>query len=54
MKNSELLRASQNLLEGKRERRDERFRMQMEDLNNIWETVRLNCLKGQIVFKMSN
>ena len=54
MKNSKLLRALQNLFEGKRERRDKRFRMQMEGLNNIWETVCLNYLKGQIVFKMSN
>lgn len=53
MKNSKLLRALQNLFEGKRERRDKRVRMQMEGLN-IWETVCLNYLKGQIVFKMSN
>jgi hypothetical protein len=40
-------------VKGKRERREERFRMQMDGLN-ILERECLSWLRGQIVFKMSN
>lgn len=48
------LKSCLELIRGEEERRDGGFRMQLEGLNSIQDTVCLNCLRGQIVFKMSN